>query len=474
MTIQPGYQPNTGVSPYPPGNPAYAPPAEVTRSEHIFYKRLLEYEIDEIKPVITESGVEYPALDPFKRIYRLSDVFKLLDSLASKHWIQRCESETVLGCPECGSLQAHAKGNCVKCSSGNVHSEVILEHRLCGFKGYKRHFRKGVDEVCPKCGKLVDDETVQVLGSLFVCEQCTARFNEPKIGFTCEKCGNEYSSGGAKYRILKSYSISTTQESLPKPRPAPRKRRIWPDPFDEPDEVEEKEEIISPRPKPEKKGPKLSLPFDLDEQEDYDVEDTLYPVMDEPLESVEQQEPETVNVEEPEIIEPTKVGPELEEEPEEEIIEDQPAQRRLRQQNHEKTIRIKPKSSPKKLRLNVKKGSYRVMVLSDDHPMVEGLYNAFQINSRNNDFKIVHHMDSRQLLRSLRRKSDLIVIDNDTTDVNTSDIVEEIVKWGVNTPIILLSSQVKKDAKTHLSKKSIKKILPKNSNGYKKTSVFLL
>lgn len=462
MTNQSGFTPYTGYAPHMLGDPAFFPVEEVTKSEHAFYTKLIEYEIDEIKPQISEKGIDYPALSPFKGTYLLKNMIKTLESLATKRWIKRAGSETILECSDCDSTHVHAKGYCVKCESGKIHNETIVEHKLCGFKGFKRYFARGVDKVCPKCDRVVNERDIRLLGTLFVCDTCKARFDEPLIGFTCTNCGNEFDTSQAKYLVATSYSVIVTDR---KPqiikRPVIRKTPIieqdYPDQNDAlwaDTPLKSNYNLSKPSHKPAVKST-LKLPFDLDEPDDYSEEDVLYPLNDDymnkssadlTVQEMENPVPEEKTQEStpPKVIEPIKVV----------------------EKKSEKMIKLlQEKQSAKK---PIKKTqSSTLMSLSDDHTLVENIYKVFKEKAKGHDIKIIHHLESRQLFRSLRRKSDLILIDSDMQDVNIKEICDETGKWGIKTPIMLLSNNQKRDQKQYSALK-INQVLPKTQKGFHK------
>ena len=462
--------------------------AKATKNEVGFYKRLVENNIFHISPVLTLEGVRYPALDPLARALKLDTMLDLLDSLTKKDLVKRSDSETILGCPSCESTVVHAKSHCTKCGSGSIHSQVIVEHNLCGFKGFKNQFKKGVDEVCPKCDKLVRTEDVRILGSLFVCDRCRSRFDEPKLSYTCASCETGFEIKQARFLIINHYNLVNSPRT-PVERSPLKISRVYSLPKPHEKEVEEDPDFISFNvakiPKTQKTKSKLSLPFDFEEKTDYIEEDLLYPVVEEspiveeqipePITSIPEPDTEVVEespIEEVQIPEPIAPIPEpvTEEESTNPPIVETPK------------IEKRPKkivlNAPKKHQITPEKSKttseYTVMVLSDDHPIVEKIFHSFKENIQDANVKIVHHLEPRQFLRAMRRRSDLLIVDDDTQGVNSKQLIEEIQNWGVKTPVMILSKSPNSETKNLKSMDIVKQVHPKTPKGIKKSIIFLL
>jgi CheY-like chemotaxis protein len=60
-----------------------------------------------------------------------------------------------------------------------------------------------------------------------------------------------------------------------------------------------------------------------------------------------------------------------------------------------------------------------------------------------NNLKVVHAESGKNGLKQLRRKYDVVIVDTSLNDVEANIILSEMERWKVDTPVILLSEDVK-------------------------------
>ncbi len=428
--------------------------SNLTRSEEIFYKRLLELDIDLIEPVIVDDKIEYPVLSDLLTYYAISDILRLLESLIQKNWIQERKNETLISCPSCNSFSILIKGHCVNCHSPNISRDIIIEHKLCGYKGYVRSFRKEVDEVCPKCKRRVTAEEVRILGSVFECSNCKSKFEHPVQRYSCNHCSSEFEAKQANYTPLKSYSVTILQEKAPK-KLRPRVKTIEHQPIKETQEPDDTVEtplipilkLRTPNKRTQSKT-RLSLPFDL--KDDEIIEE---PVKDEPTISV--------------VPTPSKYKPKKkryllggDKKPNKDRNKKTPENPQF-----DTNKSVKPKDTGRKVQ--------KVIIYSEDHLAVESIFKVVSAKIHDRNVKIQHYLDLRQLFRGLGNDCDLLVLDMEHAE-DVDGIFKELEQWDINCPIIVIGNAQKFKLNVHLYKNNIKDVIKKDKKAYEKIAVFLL
>lgn len=154
---------------------------------------LLDNNVKTISPSFSLiTGVSYPQLLGQVTVNcRL--LLKLLKSLSEENFLKRELVNKTIACPKCGSFEIVTRYYCPSCGSYNLDRVSLISHKTCGFIGINRDFKKADDKlVCPKCGKVLEEGSYTIMGRVFECLKCKARFDQPIVKHSCLKCHHEF------------------------------------------------------------------------------------------------------------------------------------------------------------------------------------------------------------------------------------------------------------------------------------------
>lgn len=158
---------------------------------------LLAFLLDNNTKIISPSfslitGISYPELLGRVTINRRL-LLELLKSLSEEGFLKRELVNKAIACPKCGYFEVITRYYCPSCDSFNLDKVSLISHKTCGFIGINRDFKKINDKlVCPKCGRVLEKESYIVMGKVFECLDCKARFDQPMIRHFCLKCNHEF------------------------------------------------------------------------------------------------------------------------------------------------------------------------------------------------------------------------------------------------------------------------------------------
>ena len=138
----------------------------------------------------------------------LEDVKPLEElALTSKKIIDR-----VLRCPKCDYREVDVKLQCPNCGSTNIERVRIIQHRICGYIDLEISFRQDGRLVCPHCHTpILSENDYRVLGTLYYCYNCRARFHEPDVMLVCRRCRARFRPADAAYKPV--YGLVLTDKA---------------------------------------------------------------------------------------------------------------------------------------------------------------------------------------------------------------------------------------------------------------------
>jgi DNA-directed RNA polymerase subunit RPC12/RpoP len=153
------------------------------------------------------AGAVYPEALKVAAKYGLRDV-DLLDGLVELGALEKLYHDSVVACPKCGSIRLFSKLRCPHCGSENLKKVSIVAHATCG--GINTVDEDAKNPRCSKCGKPLTEVTV--IGRLYQCLGCGARFETPLPAYKCADCGHAFDYREARYITVYKYRVK--KESL--------------------------------------------------------------------------------------------------------------------------------------------------------------------------------------------------------------------------------------------------------------------
>ncbi|RLF06891.1 MAG: hypothetical protein DRK00_00150 [Thermoprotei archaeon] len=165
---------------------------------------------DELVPTLSYSaGIIYPDILKIARKYGFRET-RILDSLVELGVLKKSPYDSFVTCPKCGTFRLLSKLQCPRCGSKNLKRTTLVSHISCGYTGPLEEMASGEKYICKKCGKPLgkEGEGYIVLGRLFTCEDCGARFDAPLPAYKCISCGLEFDYRNANYVVIYKYEIN--------------------------------------------------------------------------------------------------------------------------------------------------------------------------------------------------------------------------------------------------------------------------
>ena len=156
-------------------------------------------EVNVLEPTVNyDFGVEYPKLKELG--LSRDEALSIINDL--------CEAGILVGeivnnmavCPKCGSHRLLFQLSCPSCGSPKLSRGAVVEHLLCGYIDVEDNFRRGLDLVCPKCGKLL-----RAIG---------VDYRRPGIFYKCLDCQNPFPNPKAKYMCSNGHMFDESELSL--------------------------------------------------------------------------------------------------------------------------------------------------------------------------------------------------------------------------------------------------------------------
>ena len=172
-------------------------------------------EVEVIEPTLNyEDGVGYPAL---REITGASA--EALESALKELSMVGCLTSEVVNniavCPTCGSHRLMVQIRCPTCGSPDLKRGVMIEHLSCGFLDTEENFRKGVQLVCPRCGRTLKAIGVDYRrpGVLYKCSNCGGMSPSPKKRCTCSG-GHAFDEDELALREIRAYEPNPAKRAL--------------------------------------------------------------------------------------------------------------------------------------------------------------------------------------------------------------------------------------------------------------------
>jgi DNA-directed RNA polymerase subunit RPC12/RpoP len=158
---------------------------------------------EELAPSLSLSaGAVYPEALKVAAKYGLRDT-DLLEELAELGALEKLPHESLVACPKCGSIRLLSKLRCPNCGSENLKKVSIVAHTTCG--GINTVDEDARNPRCSKCGKPLTEVTV--IGRLYQCLSCGARFEAPLPAYKCVDCGHAFDYREARYATVYKYRV---------------------------------------------------------------------------------------------------------------------------------------------------------------------------------------------------------------------------------------------------------------------------
>jgi len=135
---------------------------------------------------------------------------KILGRLSDDGYLMRELCNVVLKCPDCGGYWLVLRLHCPYCNSFKLEKGESIKHYECGYVGFKSEFIRGNEYVCPRCNKKLEKlgTEYRLIGTWYMCHDCSEKFGEPKETLLCNYCKKEYEVDKLILEGIYMYSVN--------------------------------------------------------------------------------------------------------------------------------------------------------------------------------------------------------------------------------------------------------------------------
>ncbi len=440
------------------------PLVTLNHEEEFFLQQMKDLKIKRILPKFTPDGIAYGELASLLTYYDSDQMRALLEALAQKGYIKKINYGTVALCPSCYSPVVMIVLSCPRCGSMKITKKEVIKHRVCGYTGYSEDFFDGIDCRCPMCGAVYDpneyhdpdaeeDSDFTIAESMYECDGCGSVSGKPSVTYNCIKCKTKFQSKDICFENPKGYEM-IDQEKAASLREE-RQESVHPEAVENDiiipgeiskDDIEQLESLKKKLLEEEPEPPVISEEPEYEEPESMRVPEE--PVLEEgEAEDFQLEYTETSETQEPEQ-EPEY---ELDEEdigtpPEPVVEEERPKQEKKSLfgglfSKKEKKEKKKPKPVEKKpIRVErevVRRKEISILLIEQSEETAAKILERLE-RTRLQNVEVRHAFTGRLGLRELRREHDAIILDTELSDIDPKLILLEMVRWKIETPIIVI------------------------------------
>lgn len=421
--------------------PAKKKQTPINPEEEFFLHQLKELDIRDIQPRFTPQGIEFETLAGMQTYYEPAEMIKLLESLTDKGVLEKINYGTVGLCPGCSSPVFMLTLACPRCGSLKVSKKELVKHVECGHSGYSDEFVDGIRYVCPSCGAQAkisgdneeDGEQFKVSDSLYECEDCRSVSAKALTSFNCIKCKTRFSSKDIRYENPCGYRLVEPHVVSPERTQEQHQSQVEEEALDEPaqqialgdsEQVEDLEAEIAVTKETEQVGM-------IEEPEAFD---SLPPELEEIIAVEEQETP--VDLEEL-----------AEEELSDEAVEEESKQPKGAEKRgfldrilsrKEEPQPAKPASPIKVEKEVVKRSDATILLIEQDQYRADRIIKSLE-RTKLQSIEVKHAPSGKLGLRELRQPYDAVILDMNLSDMDPDQIVREISRWRVTTPLIVIT-----------------------------------
>ncbi len=121
---------------------------------------------------------------------KVGESLVLLESLAELGLVARRLINHVNLCPRCAACQINFRETCPSCSTIELGIERLVHHFACAHVGPESEFAQGIDLVCPKCERVLNQlgQDFDRPGETYLCGVGGHIFEEPALEAQCLSC----------------------------------------------------------------------------------------------------------------------------------------------------------------------------------------------------------------------------------------------------------------------------------------------
>jgi len=461
------------------------PLAVLNHEEEFFLQQMKDLKVKRILPKFTPDGIAYGELASLLTYYDSDQMRALLESLSQKGYIKKINYGTVALCPSCYSPVVMIVLSCPRCGSMKLTKKEVIKHRTCGYTGYAEDYFDGIDCRCPMCGAVYDpaeyhdpdaedNADFTIAESMYECDDCGSVSGKPSVTYNCIKCKTKFPSKDICFENPKGYEMIDKDEMA-----SPGEKRhesVYPEAVEDDiiipgeaskDDIKQleslKEKLLEEAPEqptimeePRYEEPEPMPVLEEEPEQPAIMEEPRYeepesmPVLEEPVldeyeaEDFQLEYAETSETQEPEQEPEYELEDEHIEEPPEPMVEEKPKKEKKRLFGGlftKKGKKEKPKPVEKKpMRVErevVRRRETSILLIEQSEEMAAKILERLE-RTRLQNVEVRHAFTGRLGMRELRKEHDAIILDTELSDIDPKLILLEMVRWKIETPIIVI------------------------------------
>jgi len=465
------------------------PLAALNHEEEFFLQQMKDLNIKKVLPKFTPDGITYGELASLLTYYDSDQMRVLLEILSQKGYIKKMNYGTVAMCPSCYSPVVMIVLSCPRCGSMKLTKKEVVKHRACGYTGYAEDYFDGIECRCPLCGEIYDtaenhdpdaedDASFTIAESTYECDDCGSVSGKPSVTYNCIKCKTKFHSKDICFENPKGYEIidpekiasmsearqeavqlGTVEEKIITPDETTNAKIKHLERLEETHLEEEPEQLVIAE-EPEYEEPEsMHTPEEthleeepeqliIAEEPEYEEPESMRFTEELANEEGEAEDFQLEYAETSETQEPVESGG-LEEEgigtfPEPAVKEETSRQEKkglfggLFSKNEK---REKPKPIEKKpMRVErevVRRKETSILLIEQSEEKAAKILERLERTQLQN-VEVRHAFTGRLGLRELRREHDAIILDTELDDIDPKLILLEMVRWKIDTLLIVI------------------------------------
>jgi hypothetical protein len=467
--------------------------AELSQDEEHILQLLEDMKRDVIWVNRTQMGIVPGALDTLKMYYSDLEAFHILESLVRKGMLDRIDNGILLLCPKCGSHESSILKSCPSCGSNKLRKKNKIVHSPCEHWGTFDEFKGGNTITCPVCKEEIESDKIfentagfSYSDPYYECQECRFSSNRVQTIFLCNSCKTQYKESDAVELEQTGFMVAVetikhqdrpvkapTPKKVPEPdnSPPPQKEKRSISLLDElaklqnkrknqsdekpktkktPTQEEIEQELIEDKPSEmiivAKSVTRTETFMEVPESVDHQPE-SVDVIKEEPDEILAKQDArDTINEKKIEVIEP--IVEDQEEVTDENTIEDETEIIIQEEKPKDNKAPVEEAKTEQIIETPIKKivekvpekdlGS-KVLFVVEDQMMCNFVLDELQKSGIEMELNLVE--DGSQALKSLRRIYDMIIIDCKLGSVDPKFVLNEMSKWKIKTPLIIIDDK---------------------------------
>lgn len=179
----------------------------------VFLSEIRKKGLGRLEPVMSTNsrlGYVYPIVAEFCGVRDGSEIY-WLESLVEAGRMTKDPFASFCLCPNCRDFRVRIGEECRTCPGAHLKRVDLLHHYRCAWIAPETDFLQGLQFVCPKCRRLLEQVGVDYdrPGRFYLCSVCVRRFPEDGLTARCESCRRSFPADDLPQETVFAYTVVT-------------------------------------------------------------------------------------------------------------------------------------------------------------------------------------------------------------------------------------------------------------------------